>query len=220
MTDRRGRAGSSSMISSSVMAFISSSVYPRYVNSFLRRVSTSPPASATSSEPPSPDHPFSLPCPSPPTTLLLQPLRLGRHPSDLAAGRGVKPHRGRFAHMLVRPASVGMVDGVHRHAAHDEVCLAERSEGEPLLPRAVEGLVAAARARDGADRGPAIRMEGAELSRGELNDGPVSLAHHDGLGTRGPHESTAIPGHRLDVVDERPFWDVAERHRVPAVQIR
>src|SRR5947208_1627591 len=42
MTDRRGRAGSSSMISSSVMAFISSSVYPRYVNSFLRRVSTRP----------------------------------------------------------------------------------------------------------------------------------------------------------------------------------
>src|SRR5439155_786584 len=107
------------MISSSVMAFISSSVYPRYVNSFLRRVSTRP-----------------------------------------------------------------------------------------------------ARARDGADRGPAIRMEGAELSRRELNDGPVSLAHHDGLGTRGPHESTAIPGHRLDVVDERPFWDVAERHRVPAVQVR
>src|SRR5437879_9490125 len=112
-----------------------------------------------------------------------------------------------------------MVDGIHRHAADGEVRLAEGSEGERLLPRPDLGLVAAARARDGADRGPAIRMEGAELSRRELNDGPVSLAHHDGLGTRGPHESTAIPGHRLDVVDEHPFWDVAERHRVPAVQI-
>src|SRR6266571_4243829 len=122
------------MISSKVMAFISSSVYPRYVNS---------------SEPPSPVHPFSLPCPSPPTTLLLQPLRLGRHPSDLAAGRGVKAHRGRLAHMLVRPASMGMVDGIHRHAAHGEDRLAEGSEREPLLPRAVEGLVAVARACDG-----------------------------------------------------------------------
>src|SRR5207244_447312 len=162
MTDRRGRAGSSSMISSRVIAFISSSVYPRYVNSFCGASRRDPPASATSSEPPSPDHPFSLPCPSPPTTLLLQPLRLGRHPSDLAAGRGVKTHRGRLAHMLVRPASVGMVDGIHCHAAHGEVRLAEGSEGERLLPRPVEGLVAAARARDGADRGPAIRMEGAE----------------------------------------------------------
>src|SRR2546430_9069460 len=42
MNERRGRAGKSSMISSRVIAFISSSVYPRYVNSFLRLVSTRP----------------------------------------------------------------------------------------------------------------------------------------------------------------------------------
>src|SRR6266550_1002678 len=220
MTDRRGRAGSSSMISSSVIAFISSNVYPRYVNSFLRRVSTRPARFRNFLRAAFARPPIFFAMPSPPATLLLQPLRLGRHPSDLAAGRGVKAHRGRFAYMLVRPATMGMVDGIHRHAAHGEDRLAERSEGEPFLPRPVEGLVASARARDGADRRPTVRMEGAEMSRRKLNDGPVSLAHHDGLGTRGAHEATAVPGRRLDVVDERPFRDVAERHRVPAVQIR
>src|SRR5438309_11835891 len=115
---------------------------------------------------------------------------------------------------------MGRGDSSRRPHTAGEVRLAERSEGEPLLARAVEALVAAARARDGADRGPAIRMKGAELSRRELNDRPVSLAHDDGLGTRGAHEATAVPGSRLDVVDERPFRDVAEQHRVPAVPIR
>src|SRR5437660_3467670 len=208
------------MISSRVIAFISSNVYPRYVNSFLRRVSTRPARFRNFLRAALASPPCFFAMPSPPATLLLQPLRLGRHPSDLAARRGVKAHRGRLAHMLVRSASMWMVAGIPRHAAHDEVRLAERSEGEPLLARAVEGLVASARARDGADRGPAVRMEGAKMSRGELDDGPVSLAHDDGLGTRGAHEATAVPGRRLDVVDERPFRDVAERHRVPAVQIR
>src|SRR5256885_14378821 len=146
------------MISSRVMAFISSSVYPRYVNSFLRRVSTRPARFRNFLRAAFARPPIFFAMPSPPATLLLRPLRLGRHPSDLAAGRGVKAHRGRFAYMLVRPATMGMVDGIHRHTAHDEVRLAERSEGEPLLPRSVEGLVAAARARNGADRGRAIRM--------------------------------------------------------------
>src|SRR2546430_5217933 len=147
------------MISSSVMAFISSSVCPRYVNSFLRRVSTRPARFRSFLRAAFARPPIFFAMPSPPATLLLQPLRLGRHPSDLAAGRGVKSHGGRFAYMWVGPASMRMVDGVHRHAAHGEVRFAERSEGEPLLPRPVEGLVAAARARDGADRRPAIRME-------------------------------------------------------------
>src|SRR5256885_6056255 len=208
------------MISSRVIAFISSNVYPRYVNSFLRRVSTRPARFRNFLRAAFARPPIFFAMPSPPATLLLQPLRLGRHPSDLAAGRGVKAHRGRFAYMLVRPATMRVVDGIHRHAAHGEDRLAERSEGEPFLPRPVEGLVASARARDGADRGPTVRMEGAEMSRRKLNDGPVSLAHHDGLGTRGAHEATAVPGRRLDVVDERPFRDFAERPRVPALQIR
>src|SRR5256885_12739435 len=87
------------MISSRVIAFISSNVYPRYVNSFLRRVSTRPARFRNFLRAAFARPPIFFAMPSPPATLLLQPFRLGRHPSDLAAGRGVEAHRGRFAYI-------------------------------------------------------------------------------------------------------------------------
>src|SRR5207249_1033668 len=93
----------------------------------------------------------------PPSPLLLQPLRFRGHPADLPAGRSVISDGRRLADVLVRSASVGMVDGIHRDPADLEVGFAERSEGEPLLSGAREGLVPRARAR-GAVRPGAWKM--------------------------------------------------------------
>src|SRR5438552_2161442 len=127
----------------------------------------------------------------PPSPLLLQPLRFRGHPADLPAGRSVISDGRRLADVLVRSASVGMVDGIHRDPADLEVGLAERSEGEPLLAGAREGLVPAACACDRADRRAAVRMEGSELARRQLHDGPISLAHDHGLRAGGADEALA-----------------------------
>src|SRR5437870_1322404 len=101
----------------------------------------------------------------------------------------------------MRPASVRVVDGIHRDPADHEIRLAEGTEREPFLARVREGLVAAAGPRDRPDRRPTGRMEGAELPRGELDDRAVALAHDDRLRARRAHETAAVPGHRFDVVD-------------------
>src|SRR5205809_8034461 len=128
------------MISSSVMAFISSSVYPRYVNSFLRRVSTRPARFRNFLRAAFARPPIFFAMRLPPSPLLLQPLRFRGHPADLPAGRSVISDGRRLADVLVRSASVGMVDGIHRDPVDLEVGFAERSEGAPLLSGAREGL--------------------------------------------------------------------------------
>src|SRR5438094_480585 len=77
-----------------------------------------------------------------------------------------------------------------------------------------------ARAGDRADRRAAIRMERSELARRQLDDGPISLAHDDGLRARGADEAAPVSRHRLEIVNEGPFGDLAQGHRVPAVEIR
>src|SRR5437773_11411886 len=156
----------------------------------------------------------------PPSPLLLQPLRFRGHPADLPAGRSVISDGRRLADVLVRSASVGMVDGIHRDPANLEVGLAERSEGEPLLAGAREGFGPAARAGYGARGRAAVGIEGSELARRQLHDGPISLAHDHGLRAGGANEAAPVSRHRLEIVDEGPFGDVAQRHRVPAVEIR
>ena len=42
----------------------------------------------------------------------------GGDETDLATGRGAPLDRGRLANVLMVTASVGMLDGVHGHAAH------------------------------------------------------------------------------------------------------
>src|SRR5207247_83490 len=205
------------MISSSVMAFISSSVYPRYVNSFLRRVSTRPARLRNFLRAAFARPPIFLAMRLPPSSLLLQSLRFRGHPADLPAGRSVKSDGRRLADVLVRSASMRMVDGIHRDPADLEVGLAEGLEGEPFLAGFCEGLVPAARAGDRADRRAAIRMERSELARRQLDAGPISLAHDDGLRARGADEAAPVSRHRLEIVDEGPFGDLAQRHRVPAV---
>src|SRR5436309_7008645 len=157
---------------------------------------------------------------SPPSSLLLQSLRFRGHPADLPAGRSVNADGRRLADVLVRSASMRMVDGIHRDPADLEVGLAEGLEGEPFLAGFCEGLVPAARAGDRADRRAAIGMERSELARRQLDDGPISLAHDDGLRARGADEAAPVSRHRLEIVDEGPFGDLAQRHRVPAVEIR
>src|SRR2546429_2253537 len=174
------------MISSSVMAFISSRVYPRYVNSFLRRVSTRPARFRNFLRAAFARPPIFFAMRLPPSSLLLQSLRFRGHPADLPAGRSVESDGRRLADVLVRSASMRMVDGIHRDPADLEVGLAEGLEGEPFLAGLCEGLVPAARACDRADRRAAIRMERSELARRQLDDGPISLAHDDGLRARSP----------------------------------
>src|SRR5256712_2467890 len=219
MNDRRGRAGRSSMISSSVIAFISSSVYPRYVNSFLRRVSTRPARFRSFRRAAFARPPIFFAMSRPPS-LRLQPFRLRRHPADLAAGRHIVAHRRRFPNVLMGAAAMGMIHRIHRDAADLEHRLAEGTEREPLLARFRERLVAPARARNRANHRAAIRVEAMELARRKLNDRSVAVAHHDGLGPCGTHESATVPGPCLDVVDERAFRDVAERQCVPAINVR
>src|SRR2546429_273965 len=208
------------MISSSVMAFISSRVYPRYVNSFLRRVSTRPARFRNFLRAAFARPPIFFAMRSPPSSLLLQSLRFRGHPADLPAGWSVKSDGRRLADVLVRSASMRMVGGIHRDPADLEVGLAEGLEGKPFLAGLCEGLVPAARAGDRADCRAAIRMERSELARRQLDDGPISLAHDDGLRARGADEAAPVSRHRLEIVDEGPFGDLAQRHRVPAVEIR
>src|SRR5437762_541106 len=145
---------------------------------------------------------------------------LDGHPADLPAGWSVKSDGRRLADVLVRSASMRMVDGIHRDPADLEVGLAEGLEGKPFLAGLCEGLVPAARAGDRADCRAAIGMERSELARRQLDDGPISLAHDDGLRARGADEAAPVSRHRLEIVDEGPFGDLAQRHRVPAVEIR
>src|SRR5438876_5256994 len=113
-----------------------------------------------------------------------------------------------------------VVDRIHRDPADVKGRLAERLIREPLLAGLREGLVSTARARDRADRGPAVRMERVELSGGQLDDRSLGLADDDGLRPRGADELPSVPGHRFHVVDERSFRDVAEGQRVPSVHVR
>src|SRR5437773_10058490 len=156
---------------------------------------------------------------SPPSSLLLQSLRFRGHPADLPAGWSVKSDGRRLADVLVRSASMRMVDGIHRDPADLEVGLAEGLEGKPFLAGLCEGLVPAARAGDRADCRAAIGMERAELARRQLDDGPISLADDDGLRSRGADEAAPVSRHRLALVDGGPFGAVAQPHRAPAVEL-
>src|SRR5439155_25232047 len=187
MNERRGRAGKSSMISSRVIAFISSSVYPRYVNSFLRRVSTRPARFRSFRRAAFARPPIFFAISGPPS-LRLQPFRLRGHPADLAAGRHIVAHRRRFPNVLMGAAAMGMVHRIHRDAADLEHRLAERAEREPLLARFRERLVAPARARNRANHRAAFRVEAVELARRKLNDRSVAVTHHHGLGPCGTDE--------------------------------
>src|SRR6266508_3347156 len=219
MNERRGRAGKSSMISSRVIAFISSSVYPRYVNSFLRRVSTSPARFRNFRRAAFARPPIFFAMSGPPS-FRLQPFRLRRHPAHLATGRSIIAHRRRLSDVLMGTAAVGMVDRVHRDPADVEHRLAEGTVREPLLPRLREGLVAAARAGDRADRGATLPVERVELTGRELHDRTLTMAHHDRLGAGGADEPTSVSGPRLDVVHEGSLRDVLQGQRVPAVDVR
>src|SRR5688572_18852366 len=199
------------------MACSSAMVLPRYVNSFLARVSMTALALRI------------LRRAAPALTMTRFAIGLPPHAralgSDLAdhgAGRGAAGLARGSALEVVRSAAVRVVDGVHGHTADAGPADALRAHGVELLAGLEERLVGAAAARDQADGGPGEGVELAELARRHAHDGLPGLGvRHDlGGGAGGLDELAAVVGAGLEVEHRRAFGDLADDGDVAGLDLR
>src|SRR5688572_20168682 len=191
-------------------------VFPRYVNSFLARVSMTALALRI------------LRRAAPALTMTRLAIQLPPHAralgSDLAdhgARRGAAALAGGSALEVVRAAAVRVVDGVHGHTADAGPAHALGAHGVVLLAGLEERLVAAAAAGHEADGGAGERVELAELAGGHADDGGLLGVRHDlGGGAGGLDELAAVVGPGLEVEHRGALGDLAHDGDVAGLDLR
>src|SRR5439155_396032 len=113
-------------------------------------------------------------------------------------------------------ATMRMVHGVHRHAAHG------RAAAEPANPTGLpERDVLVLQVAHLTDRGAAPESDPPQLARGKLQQGVVALLRHQlDRGARAPSELAATTLAELHVVHHRPERNARQRKTVPRLDVR
>src|SRR5688572_24864190 len=191
-------------------------VFPRYVNSFLARVSMTALALRI------------LRRAAPALTMTRLAIQLPPHAralgSDLAdhgARRGAAALAGGSALEVVRTAAVRVVDGVHGHTTDAGPAHALGAHGVVLLAGLQKRLVAAAAAGHETDGRAGERVELAELAGGHADDGGLLGVRHDlGGGAGGLDELAAVVGAGLEVEHRGAFRDLRHDGDVAGLDLR
>jgi len=107
-------------------------------------------------------------------------------------------------------AAVGVIDGIHRHAAHGGPDAAPAD-----APRLADRLQAVLFVADLADGRAAIEVHLADLARAQAHLRIATFSREElHRGPRGARELRAAPWLHLHAVDGGPHWDIAQRQAV------